>query len=115
MSRNHAKEEVISARYWFFALLLLALPLVNLIAVPVMALFGKNQSKKNFFRAAILWVALLVGLNLVAILIVGGRAYLNAVQNYKESDIEKAIKKVIVADDEKIAPGERQIRSIKPE
>jgi hypothetical protein len=59
-------------RYWFFALLLIAIPLINIIAVPMLAFVGRDQTKKNFYRALILWVMILIGIHIVAILIVGG-------------------------------------------
>ena len=100
MNRKQPKEDVISSRYWFFALFLAAIPLVNLIAIPGMAFFGKSQSKKNFFRAIILWFALLVGINLVVILVVGGQAYFDVYKNYKEPTIEEAIQRGIDPDEQ---------------
>jgi hypothetical protein len=39
------------------------MPLVNLIAVPVLAFSGNSPTKKNYYRAIPAWLAVIVGLN----------------------------------------------------
>ena len=78
MARKPEKPPPVPVRYWFFALLLIAIPLINLIAVPILALVGRDQSKKNFYRAIVLWCVLIIGIHIVAILILGGPELIDA-------------------------------------
>lgn len=48
-----------------FAQFLLMLPLVNIVAIPVLAFVGGNRSRKNFFRALLVWLVLIFGLHLL--------------------------------------------------
>ena len=48
-----------------FAQLLLILPLVNLFAVPILAFVGENRSRKNFFRALLMWLVPIAGFHFV--------------------------------------------------
>jgi hypothetical protein len=50
MARKSSKQKPVSVRYWFFAIFLTWIPLINLVAVPLLALFGKDQSKENYYR-----------------------------------------------------------------
>ena len=58
-------NDYVSVWFWMFAQFLLMLPLVNLIAVPVLAFVGENRSRKNFFRALLMWLVLIVGIHFV--------------------------------------------------
>lgn len=51
-------------------LLLAAIPCVGLIVVIIMAFVGENESRKNYFRALILWFVILAGV--VALIAVAG-------------------------------------------
>ena len=51
-------------------LLLAAIPCVGLIVVIIMAFTGENESRKNYFRAIILWFVILVAV--VAVIAVAG-------------------------------------------
>ncbi|MFP6866311.1 MAG: hypothetical protein VCA35_10260 [Roseibacillus sp.] len=63
MARKGSKQKPVLVRYWFFAIFLTWIPLINLVAVPLLVLFGKDQSKKNYYLALILWIVLIVALN----------------------------------------------------
>jgi uncharacterized membrane-anchored protein YitT (DUF2179 family) len=70
-SRDSSKDtSVISVAYWMFAIFIALFPLLNLIAVPVLACAGSNQTKKNFFRAILGWLTVIILLN-VALIIFG--------------------------------------------
>ena len=45
----------VSVWFWFFAMFVMALPCLNVVMILVWALMGENQSRKNYFRALILW------------------------------------------------------------
>ena len=73
-SRSPAQEssesDYVSVWFWMFAQFLLMLPLINLVAVPVLAFVGENRSRKNFFRALLLWLVLFVVLHIVTFFVV---------------------------------------------
>jgi len=56
--------------FWMFAQFLLMLPLINLVAIPVLAFVGGNRSRKNFFRALLMWLVLIVVFHIVTLFVV---------------------------------------------
>ena len=61
---------------WFVAILILALPLVNIVMYLYWAFAdGVNVNKRNFCRASLLWAAIGIGIALV-IAVLGGFAAL---------------------------------------
>lgn len=58
----------VSVGYWMMAIFVACFPLVNLVAVPILAFFGGNASKKNFYRALLAWfvIVLLIHVALLA-------------------------------------------------
>lgn len=69
MSHDHDRN-YISVGQWMLWLLLAAIPCVGLVVVLIMAFTGENQSRKNYFRALILWFVILVAA--VAVIAVAG-------------------------------------------
>lgn len=62
---NRSQDEV-STSDWFWTLLILSIPVLNLIMAVYWALSSHTKpSKKNFFLASFLWVFVLLGLALV--------------------------------------------------
>jgi ABC-type nickel/cobalt efflux system permease component RcnA len=70
MNEGHDRN-YISVGQWMLWMLLAAIPCVGLVVVLVMAFVGENESRKNYFRALILWFVILVGI-FVLIAVVGG-------------------------------------------
>jgi DMSO reductase anchor subunit len=50
----------VSVGSWMFILLIAALPLIGWIMVIVWAITGENETRKNYFRAILAWMALLI-------------------------------------------------------
>ena len=67
---NEPDRNYISLGQWMLWLLLAAIPCVGLIVVIIMAFTGENESRKNYFRAIILWFVILVAV--VAVIAVAG-------------------------------------------
>ncbi|HEY0548765.1 MAG TPA: hypothetical protein VGF13_04130 [Verrucomicrobiae bacterium] len=76
----------ISVGQWMLWLLLAAIPCVGIIVVIVMAFVGENESRKNYFRALILWTLILIGLVVVIAVLGGGMA---AIQEQIQRGINK--------------------------
>jgi hypothetical protein len=75
MASNETPEKPLSTGEWFVTLLVLALPLIGLIMHFVWAFGDGNVGRRNFCRAALLWVAVLFGLGclaLIGFLVLGG-------------------------------------------
>ena len=60
----------VSVGFWMLALFLTALPCVGPIFVLIMAFAGENESRKNYFRAVILWFLIIAAI--WAILLLAG-------------------------------------------
>lgn len=71
---NEQDRNYISVGQWMLWLLLAAIPCVGLIVVIVMAFTGENESRKNYFRALILWFVILVGVFALIAVLGGGWA-----------------------------------------
>ena len=54
---------------WLLAMLLMALPCINIAVALVGALAGENESRKNYFRAWIIWflICSLIGVAVMAL------------------------------------------------
>jgi len=62
----------ISVKYWIFAIIISVLPLVNLILLPLFAIFSRNPSKKNFYKANILLILIPLVIAIVVVVVVYG-------------------------------------------
>jgi Na+/H+-dicarboxylate symporter len=58
MGSKNNDQNYVSLWFWFFAIFIMALPCINVIMILVWAIMGENQSRKNYFRALILWFVL---------------------------------------------------------
>lgn len=57
MAKGKSNDSV-SVWFWMFALFVTSLPCVGLVMTIVWALVGENESRKNFFRAILAWMAI---------------------------------------------------------
>ena len=48
-------KSTVSVWFWMFAIFVMALPCVGMIMVVVWDFLGENESRKNFFKAVLLW------------------------------------------------------------
>jgi len=48
-----------------------AIPIVGLLMILVWAFTGENESRKNYFRAILSWVLILVAVCVVGVLVIG--------------------------------------------
>jgi hypothetical protein len=86
MADNESGQKPLTTGEWFVTMLILALPLVGLVMHFVWAFGDGNVNRKNFCRAALLWLAIglsLAILSLIAFLVLGGTlaALLNDASN----------------------------------
>ncbi len=75
MADNDQVEKPLTTGEWFVTMLILGLPLVGLIMYFVWAFSAGNLGRRNFCRAALLWMAIVLGLCLIAgigFLVLGG-------------------------------------------
>jgi len=56
-------KDYVSFWFWMVALFVMALPCVGFIMVIVWACVGENQSRKNYFRALIVWFLIMAALS----------------------------------------------------
>jgi hypothetical protein len=59
----------VSLKFWMFANFVSIIPLVNIIMLLVWAFTGVNESRKNFFKAQILWFVILSSIWAIIILV----------------------------------------------
>jgi hypothetical protein len=68
MSENDIAEKPLSTGEWFVTLLVLGLPLVGLVMYFVWGFGPGNVSRRNFCRAVLLWLAIMLALGLMALI-----------------------------------------------
>ena len=61
MNHEHDKNYV-SLGFWMLAMLVMAIPCVGWIMIIVWAFVGEYESRKNYFRALLVWFGIWVGL-----------------------------------------------------
>ena len=50
-----ADKNHVSLGFWMFAMFVMAIPCVNVVMIIIRAFVGENESRKNYFRALIVW------------------------------------------------------------
>jgi heme/copper-type cytochrome/quinol oxidase subunit 2 len=68
---DHEDRNYVSIRFWMFAMLVTAIPVVGWIMILVWAFAGDNESRKNYFKAILAWILLIIALFAFLILIAG--------------------------------------------
>lgn len=51
--------------FWLFSMIVMIIPLVNIIMTLVWAFTGENESRKNYFKAAIVFFFLMIGVGVL--------------------------------------------------
>ena len=55
MASNGRDKNYVSFWFWFFALFVIVLPCIGVVMILIWAFLGENESRKNYFRALIVW------------------------------------------------------------
>ena len=63
-------KNYVSMGFWMLALFVVAIPCVGWIMIIVWAFVGENESRKNYFRAILAWMAIAIGV-VVALALLG--------------------------------------------
>jgi RsiW-degrading membrane proteinase PrsW (M82 family) len=50
----NGNKNYVSIWFWILAMIVMALPCINVIMIVVWAFYGDNESRKNYFRALII-------------------------------------------------------------
>ena len=74
-NKNH-----VSFWFWMFALFVAAIPCIGFIMVIIWAIFGENESRKNYFRALLAWHVIGLALFLAIMLLGFGPEIVRQVQ-----------------------------------
>ena len=80
-------DETVSMGYWMLALIITWLPLLNLVVVPVLAMVSRNPSKKNFYKANIMFVLLTLIIYFVVLIAVLGPDFFTVIRDYIQSRV----------------------------
>ena len=68
---NKADSNYISVGSWMWMMFVTAIPIIGVIMVFVWAFTGENASRKNYYRAILLWVLVLTVLMVGLFMVVG--------------------------------------------
>ncbi|WP_223829891.1 hypothetical protein [Paenibacillus arenilitoris] len=67
---NQPVAPVITVKEWMLTMLIMIIPIVNIIMMFVWAFGDGNPSKQNYFKASLLWAAIILGLYAIIAIIV---------------------------------------------
>lgn len=59
-SKPTKDENYISVWFWMFAQIICLIPVIGWVMTVVWAFAGQNQSRKNYFRAVLVWWVLVI-------------------------------------------------------
>lgn len=78
------EDNYVSVGQWMLLLLIPSIPVIGWILIIVLAFMGHNETRKNYFRAIIAWVLLLiVFIVVVGLILVASPALLQDVKNWE--------------------------------
>lgn len=66
---------VISMKEWMLTLLIMIIPVVNIIMMFVFAFGEGNPSKKNYFKASLLFAAIILAIYIVIMILFAGALF----------------------------------------
>ena len=78
---NDSDRNYISVGSWIWMMLVTAIPIVGLIMILVWAFTGDNESRKNYFRAILVWLLIAVVFAVVVVLAGSSPAILKYIQS----------------------------------
>lgn len=64
MAKGRDRQSV-SMWFWLFSMIVMAIPLVNIVMTLIWAFTGENESRKNYFKAIIVFFFLVVGVTVL--------------------------------------------------
>lgn len=67
---NQEVSPVISIKEWMLTSLIMIIPIVNIIMMFVWAFGEGNPTKKNYFKAALIWAAIAIGIYAIVFIII---------------------------------------------
>lgn len=79
---NEEDRNYISVAAWMGMMFIAAIPFIGQIMVLVWAFAGDNESRKNYFRAILMWFVVFVGLFVCLALLGNGPAVLKQVEGW---------------------------------
>jgi hypothetical protein len=79
MDTSDSDRNDISVGSWMLMMLVTAIPVVGLIMILVWPFTGENESRKNYYRAILMWVLILVVVMVGLVLLCGSPAILQLI------------------------------------
>jgi succinate dehydrogenase/fumarate reductase cytochrome b subunit len=76
-NQNTAQSPVISIKEWMIMMLILIIPIVNIVMMFVWAFGEGNPTKKNYFKASLIWGAIILVLYIIIFVVIIGSAVSN--------------------------------------
>jgi uncharacterized membrane protein YozB (DUF420 family) len=79
---NNEDRNYVSVRFWMFAMLVTAIPVVGWIMILVWAFAGDNESRKNYFKAILAWILVVIALFAILFLVAGWPQIQKQIQDF---------------------------------
>ncbi len=79
--KNGGDRNYISVGSWMLMMLITAIPIVGVIMIFVWAFVGDNESRKNYFRAILMWFVVLFSMVILLVLLGSWPALMQKMQS----------------------------------
>ena len=79
---NNEDRNYVSVRFWMFAMLVTAIPVVGWIMILVWAFAGDNESRKNYFKAILAWILVVIAFFAILFLVAGWPQIQKQIQDF---------------------------------
>jgi hypothetical protein len=83
LMNNENDRNYVSVGYWMWMMFITAIPIVGQIMILVWAFTGDNESRKNYYRAVLMWLVVLFAIVLVLSLLGNGPAILKHIESWR--------------------------------
>jgi Na+/melibiose symporter-like transporter len=80
--KEQEDKNYVSVGSWMGMMFITAIPLVGLLMILIWSFAGENESRKNYFRAILSWVAIFVVLGVAAFFVIQHFGGTPAVQQF---------------------------------
>ncbi|MFF2890525.1 hypothetical protein [Paenibacillus sp. NPDC057967] len=75
LQQSQDTAPIVSVKEWMLTMLLMIIPVVNIIMMFVFAFGEGNPSKQNYFKAALIWAAIILAFYLLIVVLLFGTIF----------------------------------------
>jgi len=75
LQQSRDTAPIVSVKEWLLTMLIMIIPVVNIVMMFVFAFGEGNPSKQNYFKAALIWAAIILAFYLLIVVLLFGTLF----------------------------------------